>query len=246
VVSRFWAITREFATKGAGCYSVEDKKVVFLNKLLKQLKSKDIETKREAARKLGELKDRRAVEPLLEALNDGQDACRDIVWALGKIGDKRAVTPLIGLLSCDDWRLRGKAAEALGEIGGGQGVVEALLKTLEDKNDNVHWHVAWALGEIQDKRAVEPLLNFLDDSDPRRRWHAVWALGKTGDKRAVKPLIPLLRDRETLIRRNAALALSRLGDQRAAEALTACLDDPDGEVKHFATEALLAIEGSRP
>lgn len=225
--------------------SEQSERHILLNELLSQLKSKNIETKREAARKLGQLKDRRALQPLLEALNDGQDACRDIVWALGKIGDKRAVTPLIGLLSCDDWRLRGKAAEALGEIGGGEGVVEALLKTLEDKNDNVHWHVAWALGEIQDKRAVEPLLNFLDDSDPRRRWHAVWALGEIRDKRAVKPITSLLKDRETLVRRNAALASKKLKGRSAAEALMASLDDADGEVRHFATEALIAIEGSR-
>ncbi|MHA1431592.1 MAG: HEAT repeat domain-containing protein [Candidatus Freyarchaeota archaeon] len=53
----------------------------------------------EAAWTLGETKDRRAVEPLIQALGDEHWRVRwRAAWALGEIGDERAVKPLIRAL----------------------------------------------------------------------------------------------------------------------------------------------------
>ena len=71
-----------------------------------------------AARALGEIKDTRAVEPLIEALKDsdkrvGIFAAR----ALGNIGDARGVEPLIDALQDSDEEMRKWAADALEKLG---------------------------------------------------------------------------------------------------------------------------------
>ncbi len=80
-----------------------------------------------AAERLGEIGDRRAVEPLIRALDltDSPTQCAAI-RALVKIGDRRAVEPLIELLEKDCWH-------------------------------SVTANAAWALGEFRDRRAAAAL-----------------------------------------------------------------------------------------
>ena len=76
---------------------------------------------------------------------------------LGKIGDPRAVEPLIDALQDDAFaNVRGRAAEALGEIGDPRSV-EPLIAALNDEDWLVRGRAARALGKIGDLRAIEPL-----------------------------------------------------------------------------------------
>ena len=71
-----------------------------------------------AAEALGKIGDKRAVEPLIKALEDKDGyVSQHSARALGKIGDTRAVEPLIELLSDDDWGVRNAAKEALKKLG---------------------------------------------------------------------------------------------------------------------------------
>jgi len=63
--------------------------------LIQALKDKDPVIRFGAADALGEIGDRRAVGPLIEALNDIGVRWRAATDALGKIGDHRAVDPVI-------------------------------------------------------------------------------------------------------------------------------------------------------
>jgi hypothetical protein len=59
-----------------------------------------------AAELLGELRDVRAVEPLITALNEEDPTTRStIIWALGEIGDGRAIAPLEQLFANEDHTL---------------------------------------------------------------------------------------------------------------------------------------------
>ena len=131
-----------------------------------------------AARSLGWIGDKRAVEPLIKALGDKYEYVRNsAVDALGEIGDKRAVEPLIKALGDEDWSVRYNAAEALGKIGDKR-AVEPLIKALGDKHVVIRNSAAIALGKIGDKRAVEPLIKSLGDKNRGVRESAEVALVK--------------------------------------------------------------------
>jgi len=69
------------------------KRAILLWWWLRQLKSTDCDTASKAANRLGELRDNRAVEPLLEAEGKRYEyPIREAAMeALGKIGDRRGV-----------------------------------------------------------------------------------------------------------------------------------------------------------
>lgn len=99
---------------------------------------------------LGRIRDDRAVEPLMAALEDGEEYVRRAsAKALGALRDDRAVEPLIKVLD-------------------------------EDGEDSVRLAAAWALGEIGDPRAVYPLIDAFRDKSPDVRFNAVWALERIG------------------------------------------------------------------
>jgi len=101
---------------------------------LRQLKSDDPNKRRRAAKKLGEVKDLQAVEPLVTALKDEYITVQlEAVRALGQIGDARAVEPLVAALKKMDIDIviLDAAAEALIKIGDRRAVeplIVALLK----------------------------------------------------------------------------------------------------------------------
>ena len=89
----------------------------------------------EAAEALGRLKDKRAVEPLIESIDSGYGG---LMWgaisALGQIKDKRAVEPLVSALGDQD--LASDASEALREILGGE-AVEVFINVLEGEAQDI-------------------------------------------------------------------------------------------------------------
>ena len=194
-----------------------------------------------AAEALGILRDRRAVEPLIKALNDKDEEVRwKAAWALGNIGDIQAVEPLIYLLHDKRWTVRRFAASALGKIGDGR-AVESLIESLSDEEWHVRKYAADALGKIGDERAIESLMETLHDEDSDVRWKAVVALGKMKSG-AVEPLLELLKNEDWHIRGRAAEALGKIGDKRAIKPLIGVLvgwnKDRNKYVRGRAAEAL--------
>jgi len=88
--------------------------------------------------------------------------------------------------------------------------IRFLRKLLKDKDKEVRWAAAWALGRIGEP-AVEPLIEALK-KDKEVRKAAAWALGEIGDARAVEPLIEALKkDKE--VREAAAEALNSIASK---------------------------------
>lgn len=87
----------------------------------------------DAAAMLGETGQRRAVEPLIQALQrEGGRAAIPIMLALGKLGDQRALTPLVAALSSPRPQHRAIAAQALGSLGHPD-AVKPLRALLQDR-----------------------------------------------------------------------------------------------------------------
>ncbi len=171
--------------------------------LVRALGDEDPEIRVQAARALGELADRRAVEPLIAALED-RDTEAAAARALSRIGAP-AVEPLVRVM-----REKGKGTRAGDSLRGITDplAVEPLVVALGDSDPSIRADAACALGKIGDPSAVEPLLGALQD--PHRLvadWSAE-ALGRIGDARAVPPLVVAEGGRRP---RAAADALDALG-----------------------------------
>lgn len=171
---------------------------------------------------------------------DEIDFCVHIVRALGQIGDRRAVDPLISALGDEYEEVREAAADALGNFNDPRAVEPLILalknspKKSEDffLNDNdaeFRESAARSLGRIKDLCAVEPLIAALKDNKFDHsgigRGYVALALGEIKDLRAVDPLIAALKDENSSVRANAAIALASIGDQSAIPSLIASMPD---------------------
>ncbi|MBU0599172.1 HEAT repeat domain-containing protein [bacterium] len=117
-----------------------------VDELIQELKDEDSDVRENAAKALGEIKDARAVEPLIAALKGGEDPC--VRWnaarALEKIGTP-AVEPLIAALKDEDSSVRVNAEFSLGRIG--TPAAEPLIAALKDKDPIVQHYAARGTGK---------------------------------------------------------------------------------------------------
>jgi HEAT repeat protein len=187
--------------------------------LVKQLKSSDPETRRDAAKGLGEA---------------GPDA-------------KPAITALADALKDKDLFVRRFAAEALGKIGpDAKSAVKPLTEALGDPKKEVAQAAATALGQIG---AVEPLAalvaNAKKDTSARRK--AIEALGqmKADAKAAVPALTTALKDKD--LRVEAADALGEIGPDASSalkelEAIAADKKERDRTFRKAVNDAIKKIK----
>jgi len=201
----------------------------------------------EAAKALGQIRDERVVEPLIEALKDEAKTVRNrAAQSLGRIGDGRAVEPLIEALNDEEWMVKRDALWALGMIGD-ERAVEPLINILQDKSVDGRSGAVGALGKIGDERAIEPLIEALQDTIIHVRQCAAQALGEFGDERAVEPLIEVLKSWPSYKGwEDLGLALVKIGDKRGMEAIRASLKDPKAELRMAAADTLLKIGDLNP
>ena len=169
-----------------------------VEKWIAKLKKRNPESRQKAVEALGNLKDTRAVEPLIRILEQDVSFVRwEAAEALGKIGDASAIKPLINAL-VETWYIQRKAEDALVRIG--SPAVEPLIRALEKEKVPVRCEVAKVLAKVGDRQAVEPLIKALEDENSRVRATAAEALGKIGDLRAAKPLSKVLGDGNGYVR----------------------------------------------
>ncbi|MBN2561443.1 MAG: HEAT repeat domain-containing protein [Phycisphaerae bacterium] len=220
--------------------------------LIARLKASSIRGRIDAARALGDVSDRRAVDPLIDALDDEFYYVRlAAAEALAKIGDERAVGPLVAKLGRDSNAISEAATRLIARTRSHRGV-QPLLELL-----NKEWDIKEEVCIKKNKgQGIESVFLALKDSDDSLRCSAVRALGEIGDGRAVETLIPLLertarvpqwivqrrdggtaceaifchvRQNEDLLIASVAEALGKIGDRRAVEPLIDVFKREDGE-----------------
>lgn len=127
---------------------------------------------------------------------------------LEQLEKNKDVDGLVKALNSD---ARGRAAGALGRIGGPR-AVEALIAALtSDVNDEyMHECAARALGSIGDPRAVEALIAALTvKASADKTKIVIEALAAIGDTRAVEPLIDILESGRYIL--SVSKALVKIG-----------------------------------
>lgn len=155
------------------------------------------------------LENEKNVFALIDELNDFPDI--DVIAALGHIGDERAVEPLIEVLNnTDDDDTHEYIIKALGYIKG-EKVVKPLIKALDSTNSYNRTVAAQAFIWISDERAVAPLIKTLKDTDWNVRYEATRALGSIGNQSSVEPLKEAaLNDSNQNVRISARRALKSM------------------------------------
>ncbi len=123
----------------------------FVDKLIAALGHPEPLTRKRAAWILGELRERRALGPLIAAVETSTDLdlLEGAVEALGKIGDARAVNALGKLLPKSYLSVKLKTIEALGRIGGPK-AAELLRSALHDSSAAVREDAAKELRKMGD------------------------------------------------------------------------------------------------
>ena len=184
-----------------------------------------------ALRALARIADPRAVAPLTEVLDVAEP------WLAPHIADilarhgEAAVEPLLAVL---DRRAaspsRPWAANVLGELRATP-ALPALLRALDDPDDEVRAKSATALGRLGDRSAVTPLLDhLLADPAPFVRARIANALGQFRDADVTDRLVHALGDPAWWVRVRSVQALEQIGPA-AEQPLLAALDNTDREIR---------------
>jgi HEAT repeat protein len=211
------------------------------------------------AETLGNIGDKRAVEPLIEVLQnplsfDERLSRRYTCWALGKLRDARAVGVLIGVLHDriydededyivdePDYETIEAAIGALTLIDDPK-AIEPILQRIFEGDIYYQGSLLTQWGEV----ALKPLLDALNSDNEHIRQVAASILGEFGDLRAVEPLIGRLRtDKSDEVRHSAAYALGELEDVRAFDAMLEALNDRYEQTRAYAAMGLGKLKDSR-
>jgi len=196
-----------------------------------------------AASGLGYLKNTKAFEVLVEALQEDRLETAS-TQALGKLGDLRAIEILITVLKKpgeNRWWPQTCAQRALTDLGY-ENVFDVFLELLKDENPKVRIQAADGLMWSLDKRAVEPLIEIVKhDQDSRVRSAAIRYLvwwKELHDKRSIPPMIEALQEGDDLVKIAAAWSLMHIGDERAIQPLIEATKHQNPEVRYWACFAL--------
>lgn len=172
-----------------------------------------------------------AVQPLTALLADAApvdaDVCRKGSWHRN---EKDVTTP------------GEEAAAALVTVG--SRAFTPVLQALRSPAWVARRNAAWALGALDDRRAVPGLIEALKDREAAVRTRVAWALGAIDDSEAVPALIAALGDTDAGVRHQAAWALGAVDDRRAVPSLVRALSDQSSGVREQAAWALGAIGDS--
>ncbi len=191
--------------------------------LLEALSDQDAVVVQNAVRGLGRLKDKRAVDPLIDLLSRGGSVGQAAFEALADIGDPRAEAPLERALRNEDMSTQAQAAYALARVSRAKRGV--ALENLERIKSNERVEAAarqlaaYYLLKLDERSGLEYLTAELEKGTTARRALAADLLGKSGSPRAAAPLVDGLRAMDPSVRELCVRALGALGGGRAVSAL---------------------------
>jgi HEAT repeat protein len=180
---------------------------------------RDPKLARDAAYAFESIKDRRALDPLLDLLND------DNVWmrqgaavALGNLGDSRAIPHLVEMMTDTDKEDREEIALLLGSLGG-EAVVVPLLAALFDEKPGMSVAAAESIGRLADEGLGDGLVTALASENLLVRRRAAEAVGYYLEPGRVKEELARLAEGDPAegVREAARAALA------AVERKAACL-----------------------
>lgn len=199
---------------------------------------------------IGEIRDNRAVEPLLKTLKSNDRWIRrSAAKGLKDLDDPRIITQLswhISEANEPDPEVRLSAVEALSRLKTTESI-ELLAQALKDSSLNVRLLAGDALGKMG-VPAINVLLQASKDPDIRTRDIAVAALGKIVDEKGQVPQVVKTElknilnsnTEETTVKLTAVQSLYRMGDPDAIAELKKVAVSGDPRLRPLVAELLSA------
>lgn len=192
-----------------------------------------------AARALGLIKDRRALESLIVVLGDDDEDVRlAAVSALGDLKDSRAVEPLLAALDDSSPTVRTQALRELATLDDDR-AFDAIARFVREgeEADRSRFDVLYTLALYQGERALPVLREVALSSDFRRLQRVLFALSHLGAP-GVSLLLEIGRDPQPERRyqtiRALEMAYRRSPDPRIAEFLFAVIQEiPDSDAARW-------------
>jgi HEAT repeat protein len=198
-----------------------------------------------AAEALGQIADISAVDALIVALKDSDEAMRNsVAEALGAIGDTKSVDALSSAGAVNG------LVVALKNSKSSAGAINGLVVALKNSKSEVRLSAVVALSNLDPATyaGVEnALVVALKDSDPIVRKKGAVALADMNpvySAKDINSLLVALEDSESDVRANAARALGKIGKDRPIDRTTIvgglliALKDSDSNVRFYAAFAL--------
>jgi len=193
----------------------------------------------DAAEKLGLMRSRTAVEPLVARMNDAEAEVRiRAARALGLIRGSTSIRPLVSALADPSRWSAIRVAEIL--INVGAEAVDELLAAYDGLPHHARVSALDVLGRIRSLRAEGLMTQCLSDPHPDIRARAAHGLGLIGDPGTAPDLIRALKDQEWPVRAMAAKSLGRLGSPTSIVPLREAMKDRQWWVRYNSGEALRA------
>lgn len=214
-----------------------------------RLSSADVEERRDALMRLGNLKRPDASRAAAVSLNDAEVQVRvAAAHAVVFLPPAEAAGLILPLLQDRAEFIRREAVYALGETRSRTAVARLSELLSGDKEAAVRGAAAVALGQIGDETAVTALSQALSGMKKKKaapadeflKRSAAHSLGQIRSRAGLPALIAALSDEQGPldVRREAAAALGLIGDPSAAPSLRAALDSSDPYLAEAARQAL--------
>ena len=230
-----------------------------LERQRRRLKSEDIEERRDALMRLGNLKRPDASRVAAAGLTDVAPIVRvTAAHAILSLPPADAATLLIPLLQDKSEFVRREAAYALGQTRSRAAVAPLEIVLLNDKETGVRGAAAVALGEIGDESAGPALTRVLAGQPGTKKKAkaesnvfvmraAARSLGQIKSRAGVDVLIAALANEanDNDVRREAATALGLIGDTAAGPALQAAFASIDPYLSEAAHAALRRLKSTK-
>ena len=214
-----------------------------IDHLLYSLQDPDTEVKKNAVIALGWLRQKRAVNKLVELLRD-YDLEEYVVGSLVSIGDD-ALPELIKGLENHEPKTRILIIRCLGWLDNMRGI-KACLPFLQDENNLVRNQAVMAMaGGLGSEEVEDSLLSLLSDPEPEIRGTLIEVMGKSRSKRLIKKLLPDLSSENNSRKVTAIQILGRLKARKAFQSLQDLLQDESDEVRAEVYRALNAINPNK-
>ena len=147
--------------------------------------------KRSLIRRLTETYDKRAIDFLVEFLNDeNPEMIASAAYGLGQLQSRERLPELVKLTMHPAVVVRNQATCAIADmVSPNDGLLlEPLLKLLSDSETLVRIAAVRAIGQLQNVKATQSLFGLLQDQNSGVRYQTIQALGKIGDAGALEIL----------------------------------------------------------
>ena len=154
------------------------------------------------------------------------------VKALDEVNDPRTIGPLISAMAGKDAAARNLNEVVAAIVKFGPQAVKPLITALGNKNQDIRYTAAIALGQLPHPGVYEALVGTLENAAEREsvRFAAAQSLGRLKDPRAFEPLLKEALHTDDLdgtknLRYFSIVSLGMLGDPRATDILIGFLDN---------------------